>query len=229
MQLHCPYCAHDIPAADINLDRMVAKCASCSAVFSFDDQIDAAPQRPLRLEVPLPKGITVEREGYELAITRRWMSPKYFLLIFFCLIWDGFLCFWYSIALAGGAWIMAVFALGHTAIGALITYSTIAGFVNSTLIRVGSGALAVRHGPLPWSGNKQLDSSGITQIYCKERIQRGRNSTTTTYEVHAATNGGVQAKLVDGLDSDDQALYLEQEIERFLSIKDVPVAGELRK
>ena len=69
MQLHCPYCGHAIPAADVNLDRMVAKCASCSAVFGFEDQVDAAPAAPRKLAVPLPKGIAVEQQGYELAIT----------------------------------------------------------------------------------------------------------------------------------------------------------------
>ena len=230
MQLSCPYCTHDIPAADINLDRMVAKCASCSAVFSFEDQLAGADSpRPRRLDVPLPKGISVERQGYELAITRRWLSPKYFFLIFFCLIWDGFLCFWYSMAISQRIWFMALFATGHAAIGLFLTYSTIAGFLNQTLIRVSSGQLAVSHGPLPWWGNKRLESSGIAQVYCKEHISRGKNSTTTTYEVHASTHAGKHEKLVDSLDSSDQALYLEQEIERFLSIKDVPVVGEVRK
>jgi hypothetical protein len=29
-----------------------------------------------KLAVPLPKGITIEQQGYDLAITRRWLSPK---------------------------------------------------------------------------------------------------------------------------------------------------------
>ena len=43
-----------------------------------------------------------------------------------------------------------------------------------------------------------------------------------------STHAGVQERLVDALDSSDQALYLEQEIERFLNIKDAPVVGEMR-
>jgi hypothetical protein len=228
MQLHCPYCGHDIPAADVNLDRMVAKCASCSAVFGFEDQVESAPPAPRKLSVPLPKGIVVEQQGYELAITRRWLSPKFFFLVFFCVCWDGFLCFWYSMALSQRVWVMALFALGHAAIGLGLTYYTIAGFLNHTLIRVSPSHLGVTHGPLPWPGKKRLESSGIAQIFCKEHISRGRNSTTTTYEVHAATHAGVREKLVESLDSSDQALYLEQEIERFLNIKVAPVAGEWR-
>ena len=227
MQLNCPYCDHVIPATDINLDRMVAKCASCSAVFGFEDQITAAPAFVRKLDVPLPKGILFEQQGYEMAITRRWLSPKFFFLVFFCVCWDGFLCFWYSMAISQGVWVMALFALGHAAIGVGLTYYTIAGFINHTLIRVSPSQLDVSHGPLPWPGKKRLDSTTIAQVFCKEHISRGKNGTTTTYQVHAATRAGTQEKLVESLDTSDQALYLEQEIERFLNIKDAPVAGEI--
>jgi hypothetical protein len=228
MQLNCPFCGHAIPAADINLERLVAKCASCSAVFGFEDQLADAPKGARRLDVPLPKGILVEQQGDGLAITRRWFSPKFLFLVFFCACWDGFLCFWYSMALSQQVWIMAIFALGHATIGLGLTYYTIAGFVNHTLIRVSASQLDVSHGPLPWLGKKRIDSSSIAQIYCKEHISRSRNGTTTSYQVHAATHAGVQERLVDALDSSDQALYLEQEVERFLNIKDAPVVGEMR-
>lgn len=228
MQLHCPYCTHDIPATDVNLERMVAKCAACSAVFSFEGQLADVPLARRQLELPLPKGMAVEHQGYELAITRRWLSAQFYFLVFFCLFWDGFLCVWYSIALSQRAWSMAAFALLHTAVGLGLTYYTLAGFLNSTLIRVSPSQIGVAHRPLPWWGRRQIDSSAIAQIFCKERITRGK-TTTITYEVLAATHAGAQEKLVGGLPNSDQALYLEQEIERFLNIKDVPVVGELRK
>ncbi len=66
------------------------------------------------------------------------------------------------------------------------------------------------------------------QESCKEHIPRGRNGTTASYHVHAVTHAGVQERLVDALDSSDQALYLEQETERFLNFKDASVVGEMR-
>jgi hypothetical protein len=78
------------------------------------------------------------------------------------------------------------------------------------------------------NNTQKIKSETAAQIYCKEHISRGKNGTTTTYQVRAATHAGVQEKLVESLDSSDQALFLEQEIERFLNIKDAPVVGELR-
>jgi hypothetical protein len=205
---------------------MVAKCAVCNTVFSFEDQIDGAEPRR-QLDVPMPKGIAVEHQGYELAITRRWLSVKHFFLIFFCLFWDGFLLVWYGIAISQRIWVMALFATFHASIGLFLTYYTLAGFRNRTLIRVSPSLLAVDHGPLPWWGNTHVDAPSIAQVYCKEHIRRSRGTTSASFSVHAATNAGGEEKLVDDLESSDQALYLEQEIERFLGIKDVPVRGEM--
>jgi hypothetical protein len=67
----------------------------------------------------------------------------------------------------------------------------------------------------------------VKQLYSKEKISRGRNSTTTTYEVHAVTHTGKNVKLLSGLESSEQALYIEQEIERYFRIEDAPVKGQI--
>lgn len=97
----------------------------------------------------------------------------------------------------------------------------------------GAGSICQRdvtytaHGPLPWLGNKDLDGSNLKQLYSKEKISQGRNSTTITYEVHALTANGRNEKRVSGLDSSEQALYIEQEIERYFRVEDTPVRGQI--
>ena len=46
MKLFCPDCGGPIPAADVNLDRMAAKCGRCDAVFGFADVVSAESRRP---------------------------------------------------------------------------------------------------------------------------------------------------------------------------------------
>lgn len=41
------------------------------------------------------------------------------------------------------------------------------------------------------------------------------------------TNSGNDTKLLSGLKTSEQALYVEQEIEKYLGIKNKPVRGEL--
>lgn len=228
MKLYCPTCGSAIPAADMNLESMVAKCAACNAVFRFDGELAPAAPRE-ELPVPLPNGVVMEQNGSELQITRRWLSAKFFFLVFFCLVWDGFLVVWFGIALASKIWMMAAFATGHALIGLFLSYYTVAGFLNRTRIGVSHAQIAVRHGPLPWWGNKRLETSDVAQLYCKETITRSRGTTNASFSLHAMLRSGGEQKLLADLDNSEQALYFEQEIERYLGITNVPVRGEMAR
>lgn len=136
MQLTCKQCGAEIPADHINLDRLIAKCSVCNAVFSFAAQFGQSETSPTfnRIAVPMPKGFTVDDLGGQLKITRRWFGPKIIALAFFALFWDGFMVVWYGIALWNQIWFMALFGLLHLAVGLGITYYVLAGFVNRTFI-----------------------------------------------------------------------------------------------
>ncbi len=164
MQICCKSCDRIIPAADVNIERAIAKCSDCDAVFSFADQLD---QRSAieRGEVVLPRSMDLQSGRGGLRISRRWFGPQVIFLAFFCLFWDGFLVFWYAMALAGPGpevdaggppLMMLVFPLLHVGVGVGLTYYVIAAFLNRTIVRVEAGTLSVTHGPVPWQVNKSL-------------------------------------------------------------------------
>src|SRR5438309_11460010 len=97
----CPRCRSLIDACDVNLDHLVAKCRHCHEVFSFADQLPAS-DRSVKLRVPQPERLRVEDDGERRRIVQRWFGPMFIFLGFFCVAWDGFLFFWYSMALDGG-------------------------------------------------------------------------------------------------------------------------------
>lgn len=230
MNLHCKQCEKPIAAGDINLDRALAKCAACNAVFSFADQIegDNDARKVDRAAVGLPENMRDESSGYKLRLVRRWFSPAIFILLIFCFLWDGFLVFWYSMAFKEGApLIMKVFPILHVLIGVGLTYGVVCGFVNRTEVEVEGGELRVRHGPLPVPGNRRLAADDLQQLYTRERLRRNRNGHSYQYEVRAKTRGGKSVSLLSGLSDPELALYYEQRIEQFLGIKDEPVRGEL--
>jgi hypothetical protein len=178
--------------------------------------------------IGLPQGIRVEQDGATMEIVRRWFGWATVALTAFIVLWDAFLVFWYTIALSLGApAIMIWFPALHVAVGLGMTYTAVAGWVNRTVIRVGTGVVSVRHGPLPWFGNADLDSVDIKQLYCKEKVTRSRSGTSLTYEVRVITRDDRNVRLVGGLPGSEQAIYLEQAIEKYLGIVDQPVKGEL--
>ena len=102
----------------------------------------------------------------------------------------------------------------------------VAGWMNRTHILVSREKSAVRHGPIPWIGNKQLEVSNLKQLYAKENRSQSDGDTSKLYEVHAITHNDLNIKLVSGLKTSEQALYIEQEVEKYLGIEDTPVKGE---
>ncbi len=181
------------------------------------------------MDLGLPQGIDLRENLDGLEIVRRWFSIQTILLTFFVIFWDGFLIFWYTQAINTSNTMMLVFPLLHVAIGVGLTYYVLAGYINRTYIRVDHSFLSIKHAPLPFPWNKTVDASDIKQVYSKERISRSRRGSSVTYEVHALTHSGRNLKLLNKLPNSEQALFMEQEIERFLRIQDVPVRGEIAR
>lgn len=245
MQLKCGQCGAPFSAADLHLDRGIATCSACGGVQQLPGPITSKAQNDSETpakrkpsgDVPVPDRFTVENDGYELIIRQRWFQWGLFFLLFFAIAWDSFLVGWYSMFAGGGGppgvfgIVFFVFPIAHVAVGVGLTYFVLAGFLNSTVIRVADGVLSVRHGPVPWRGNLDLPIDGIEQIYCQNKLStsrhdNGHTSTSMSYEVHAVV-AGQKRMLLSGLQAADQAWFVEQSLERFLNIEDRAVPGEM--
>jgi hypothetical protein len=179
---------------------------------------------------PRPQSVTVESKYDSLNIVYRWWSFKYLFLVVFCIAWDSFLVFWYSMVSQGAPWIMILFPIGHVAVGVGLTYYTIAGFMNRTFITINQQWITVTHGPLPWIGNKRIDRIQVGQLYAEElRSQSSRGGTSFQYLLNIILRDNTKLKLLAGLPSPDIALFIEQTIEEYLQIEDKPVTGEIPK
>ncbi|MCC7369991.1 MAG: hypothetical protein IT306_16310 [Chloroflexi bacterium] len=182
-----------------------------------------------RTDIGLPDTLTLNYKGSGFEIVRRWFDFTTIIMTVFVIFWDGFLCLWYSMAVSAAHVDLTalLFPLGHLAIGVALTYRTLAGWINATRVTVDQGFISVRHGPLPWYGNKNFLGGDLKQLYSKEKISNGRSTRSATYEVHVVTNSGKTEPLVTGLDSSEQAIFIEQEIERHFHIEDAPVRGQI--
>lgn len=176
--------------------------------------------------VPRPPSITVEEESGEVTYRRRWFHRG---VLGFPLVWIflGALVFAaYEKETSGGA--VSVVTLLLAAITLLMVYSNIAHVTNTTTVRLGRETLTVRHGPLPWSGSVDLPTSEIRQLFCEETIGRlGRRIPVPSYGLYAVMADGRKVKVLPLLDAPDVPRYLEQRLERWLSIENEPVRGEL--
>ena len=189
-------------------------------------------------KVPRPNTLQLIESFDQLQLVRRWFTPGLFFLLFFCIAWDGFLVFWYSMAFGVGGgmpgpgkWLFVLFPIAHVAVGVGLTYFVIAGFLNRTVVTVTRESIQVRHFPVPWRGNKTVDLNEIDQVYCTMNVattnQRGRSS-QPGFCVNLLFKDGLSDKLVGMLSSADEARYIVRSIEDFYGWQHHPVAGEIR-
>ena len=226
MAMQCPHCRSEVPAEMVNQAHDVASCLQCQRVFPLGAETSTEVA-----QVPIPTDISLQRDGSTLVLSWRWFNFVHIFMLFFCLAWDSFLIFWYAIALGSGApggmdLIMVIFPLGHVAVGIGLSWSTLAGFLNRTVIRASSQSLSIKHAPIWMPGQKEIPRGELTQLFCREKINRSRNGVSVSYEVNALLKNGQEVKLVS-LTRPEQAAFIEQRIESHLGITNRPVQGEM--
>lgn len=228
--MFCKRCGAQIADEDINLDRALAKCRICHAVFGFADEMASTKTRR-REPVPMPERISLDVDTAGLKLVRAWWSPASAALLFFCIAWNGVLVFWYAMAATMDApRTVMVLPILFILVGAGLVYASIAGLLNRSVIEVKDYFLTVRHGPLPWPGRQHVLNLQIDQIYCTEiRNYRENGVVRPRYCVHANLKSGARIKLLSGLPNAEQAIYVEQQLEKYLHMEDRPVAGELAR
>ncbi len=213
MKVECPTCHAAVPAEDINIQAMTAVCRACNNVFSVAKLAEAGTP------IGLPTRFTITDEGARrLAVSWRWWRLQYVFLIFFCCAWDGFLVFWYSFALfAHGpsgvfGMLMILFPIIHVAVGVGLTYFVIAAMFNRTWIVCDGDTLAIRHGPVPWAGNRSLPLHDLSHPRVETKFQ---SNSVPHYNV-AAINNGRDIVLLKGLE-EGEARWISQQLARVLS------------
>lgn len=218
--LVCDYCGNQ---HTFRLPDPTTGHTPAAVLGGISEPAPALSERETRLLRPRPRNVTLRKQGDQIELSWRWFSWKYLPLAFFCIAWDGFLCFWYSIAFSTGApWIMIVFPIAHLAVGVGLTYSTLAGFLNRSYVSIDRKNFVVSHRPLPWLGNLRVPVNQVKQLYCKEK--RGKQ---TTYQLSVILKDGRKRDLLSNLDSPEIGFYMEHQIENWLDITDQPVRGEI--
>ncbi len=230
IQLECPNCGAAIRAEDININQLVAKCNQCHTLFGFDTMLKQVERH--RAEVPLPPGIEALSYLSELDIQISWRKTSNAgFFIFFTIFWNAVLVPFIIIALTQGEWIILLFISLHLLVGLSLLYYTLSVLFNTTYIRVNHQEVVIEHRPLkmPFYPDRRAPVQDIDQLFIDKYVEsRTNNRPNFAYAVRAVlkSNSDKRIPIIKGLKNKEQARYIEQEIERFLNIKDRPVEGE---
>ncbi len=184
------------------------------------------------------EGVTISQRGLELVIERRWFDRDYTVpATSRAVLFNVFLGFLFykssSLFLEPNTGtispvIVIPFILLATGIG--LAYSVATDWLNRTVIVINRATISVRHGPLPWPGNKVVLVVGIKRLHAvmSEWGRSVRRRRLYTFDLVAEAADGQRTKIAGGFKQPEAA---KQAMEKYLSIKPVmptpPDAAEL--
>ncbi len=233
-KLSCPGCEKEIFYKDINIEKAIAKCSNCHTVFSFEEEeLSGPPKRPgdIRLKEEIfiiPKGIEMYTILSELNIEMTWRHTGSKFILTFGLFWNAILLPFIFIAIFAGEPMIFLFISAHLAVGIGFGYACLSILFNKTYISADEYGLRITHSPFTWF-HKQHDipADQIKQLFVKKYTNGSTNGQPNyAYSLNIILKNGEEIKLMKGINKPIPARYLEQEIEKFMNIKDARVAEE---
>ena len=165
----------------------------------------------------------------ELEIQVSWRDTLNSFLVFFAIFWNIIVLPFAILAILSGNLLMLLGLSIHLFVGIGLIYYIVTAIFNTTFITADSRHLRIEHRPLriPFYPNNDFPVMDIDQIYVDKYVKSTTNGKPDyAYSVEAILKNKNHVRLVKGLQYPDQALYIEQEVERFLEIKDRPVDEE---
>jgi hypothetical protein len=168
-----------------------------------------------RPPVQLPVGMSMTTMPDQLIIRRRWLRRKHWFLLFIIGGAGAYVALLWT-TLEPGAWLIVgtLFVLSWH-------YNLAAMFMNSTVITAAGDGISVKHGPLPslFARNAKVATAQLDQLYAA--------TWGSGFAVQAKLKSGEELRLVSPLITAEQAMFVEQTLERRLGIVDFAVEGEL--
>jgi hypothetical protein len=186
------------------------------------------------MAISVPTKMTVRKNPHHLIITKRRFENIYVFWTLVVIAYDMFVLphfyDWYITIFSAPKIDMftILFSLLNTSIILGAHYALMICFFNITVVSVTSNVISVKDVPFPVWGNKRLASKDVLQLYCKKENVWNKFHISTDFSVEAVMNGKSNVTLLFNLKRADLALFVEQEIEKFLNIEDKPINGEFK-
>lgn len=251
MTTFCPQCGASPRLQDIHADTRTIQCRFCGTQYSADElvsdpwdgQTEKKKRRAAVFDASQPRNIKLREEGLTLVMDRRTPLAKALGVLAFSVFWLVV-----TLAIFGGmmsaaasrrsvtnmqaSGSLSLFILIFVAIGLYTLIQGLYQLINTQTYRIDSHQIQVVNHPIPLPG-KTIDTQALEQAYVQEHkhTSRSKHGTRTTYSYSVKLIFRDQAEhmtLTAGLPR-DCALFIEQTLESYLHVEDVPVRGEYGK
>jgi hypothetical protein len=208
MHALCPRCHHPALTADISIQAMTARCRPCNLVFHLHAPPTPATNHPAA--PPLPANFQVVTDTPDaLDVSWRWnpwqaISGFVFVLIMFIIV---------SLPtttrhghVSHGPTLLLLPIAG---VAIWVAYNALAAFCNRTTVTCDRNTLTIRHGPIPWSGNRTVHLHNLANLRTFHPLVRRRQSSYYAASLAlSADRDGDTVRLLSNLSSPQAAWLL---------------------
>ncbi len=222
-KISCPSCQQQIPGIDININDKIAKCNSCSVVFSIEPKIsNLLTKSTIKQEVIRPEGIDIFYFKNDLDITiQQPQNVLEILLAFFLSIFAALTTLLYFLNPDDKPPFFVPIIFAVAALPFVI--SLLKRKKHKIHIVVDDQELSIFRRPRKFVKDQHFASREIDQLYVKKV-----NHLYSIVMIVNGTEGQKHINLINNLDSISKAQFLEQEIENHLDIEDRKIPEEMR-
>jgi len=235
---HCPWCRQQLLSLSKSLNKPAFKPPTSPQTATSAPAIS----QKRTIHQP-PKQINIE-QGSNLIITQHWSNRveklSLLIILFICILPFQVLLIGTLFMFLGAQFLLfaeSLFMKLIPTLTALIlsllfatpllwgTYQAIAWLFNKTTITVNQKLLISYTKPISIRGHIEIPVADIQQLFCKRRAGFGGEQ-KPTYEVYALTYTGEYYELAGRFSSYEQARYIEQMVQKYLNLPNIPVPGE---
>lgn len=231
--MNCPNCTAPLPLDRIDRTAMYVRCDWCDTSVRLN-ALDppAAVETALKPRISRPTDLSVNRTGDALHIAQSTVKPRNLGAAAFMIIWLIILFGMGTAAaqFAPGGFVTLI-VIGMAAFGLIGLVKSVGGSVQRLDINISPTALTVQQRGMFPGPTIHEPRDGIRQFWVEEDFvsisdARERNGQPIArYALNVLRRDHSKRRLATFHDR-ETALYLEQEIEKFLGIQDRPVKGE---
>jgi hypothetical protein len=169
--------------------------------------------------VPVPTNIICEKQANGVTLTQRWFSWMSVLTVPFCVLLDAAVVGAYALMPGGDlALLAALFVLPGVLLALWASYYLLARLVNRTVVRVTATEMSIRHGPMPWPGNRSVPIQHVKRFCCGKGISRDyAGDVWKAYTLSAILEDGQEMELLHKIGSPGAARILAQQVTGWLA------------
>jgi len=163
-------------------------------------------------------GIDIDYDADHMLITRKWLGWGVLGISLVAVILIVFLL---TIFLSSGdlntkqSMLLFLFSSGVV----FFLYYALASWINTTRISISNSLIKINHEPLPWFGTKNILNPGVTRVSAEKQVTVTADGMSTNHLLNITLKDGVSFSLLQDLELMEHALYIEEEIKKYLGIE----------